>query len=133
MPQKVLKADYQRKTHTAVPSFLNHLHQVDVQTLLLSGHDLDVARSVDTEVARSPTVYVIKRNRGWNVPAIRHDRRKPSGASLIAIGGCKKDKVFQQERTEETESYAFYLCCLRFEKSVVLPILALLAAISFPT
>src|ERR1700751_3843655 len=116
MSQKVLKADHQRETHTAVPSFLNHLHQVDVQTLLLSRHDLDVARSVDTEVARSPTVYVIKRNRGWNVPAVRHDRRKLSGASLIAIGGCKKDKIFQHEPTEETEGYAFDLCCLLFEK-----------------
>src|ERR1700751_2829964 len=96
MPQKVLKGDYQRKTHTAVPSFLNHLHQVDVQTLLLSRHDLNVARSVDTEVARSPTVYVIKRNRGRNVPTIRHDRRKLSGASLNAIGGCKKAKILNR-------------------------------------
>ena len=69
MPQQILETQDHRKAEPVfAPGLVDHLDDIDRRRRILRGPNLDVAARVDREIAESPTVDVVERNGGGNIP-----------------------------------------------------------------
>src|SRR5581483_4666491 len=74
MPQQILKTEHERKLESLFLRVGDGFHDVDRGTMLL-GQNLDVAALIDREITAAPTINVVERNRGFDIPALRHASR----------------------------------------------------------
>jgi hypothetical protein len=57
--QQILKADNERKRHSAIPGLIHYIHEVDRLTIGSGRHDLNVAGRIYREVTGSPPINVV--------------------------------------------------------------------------
>src|ERR1043166_2783822 len=72
IPQQILEPDDERKTEASLLGFVYDSEDVDRAAFFLEWPHLDVAGTVDREIAGAPAINVISGNSGFNVPLGLH-------------------------------------------------------------
>ncbi|MEY5016666.1 MAG: hypothetical protein RIS92_3024 [Verrucomicrobiota bacterium] len=76
VPQQVLEAEHHWEGEASGLCLLQHLNHVDRRAGVLRWHHVEVASIVDAEVTGAPTVDVVERDGGRDVPRLIHVRKR---------------------------------------------------------
>ena len=86
--QQILETNHERETEAALPRFADHLHDVDAPAVVLKWTRNDIARFVNGEVIAAPTIDIVSRDRGFDIPLAFHflrERHVQSAPSFRAV------------------------------------------------
>src|ERR1700730_1553684 len=72
MPEQILKPDDERKTQAARTRFVDDLEEVDGTAIFLERLGHNIAFGIDSEISTAPTIDIVRRNCGINVPIVFH-------------------------------------------------------------
>src|SRR6516225_1522028 len=80
MPEQILESYNEWKRHSLLARFRNNLHQVNRISIALGRHDLNISSSIYSEVTGAPTINVVERYSGRDIPRFSHRDAKLSDA-----------------------------------------------------
>ena len=81
--QQILETNDERETEPALARFVDHLEMSIDPAVFLKRPRNDVARFVDGEITAAPTIDIVSRDGGFNVPLVFHFFGRRHGQSRI--------------------------------------------------
>ena len=83
--ENVLKPDEERKTQAARTRFVDDLEDVDGTAIFLKRLGHNVAFGIDSEISTAPTIDIVRRDCGINVPIVFHFSGVPNSEAIRII------------------------------------------------
>src|ERR1700736_219582 len=98
-PQEILEPHYERESHPAIPRLVHYIHQVNRLAVRLCRHHLNIPSSINSKVPAAPSIDIIERDSGRNIPSVSHFDAKLSDKVSNSIGSCKNSDAIRRLRS----------------------------------